>query len=479
MHHLNCLRPCTGSGPQPRDRRCRNDLAATSVQRASGAVVRRVVATMALVRSRAALRWVLLVGLVTVTVFARADDRSLYTPAELAAIYHMSPLPKVPPDRTDRVADDPQAARLGQFLFFDPRLSGNGRISCASCHQPSHGFADARPVAQGLARGTRNTPTVLDAAFNRWYFWDGRADSLWSQALQPLENPHEAGGDRLHIAHVIDRDPALRHAYQQVFGRLPALTERTRFPEHGRPVPNDTTAPMAQAWRGMTAADRQAVNRVFSNVGKAIEAYERRLVRGHSPFDVYVRGLKTDDPRDQAAISEQAKQGLGLFVGAAHCDLCHSGPELSDGEFHNLGLPLAPNAPADQGREAGIHAVLADVFNGIGPYSDQPNGAARKKLRLLPDPATMLGSFKTPSLRNVALTAPYMHAGQFPTLRAVVQFYGGGKNTVHGRLVGTRDPTVNVIPPLTPVQITDMVAFLRTLTGAPLPHALTQRPARP
>lgn len=466
MPHENCLRPL--------DRACvecccpnwMNASAVTNVGHASMAV--------AFLKM-----WALLVGLMVIAALARADDLSLYTPVELTAIYHLSPLPKPPPDSTDRVADNPQAARLGQFLFFDPQLSGNGRVSCASCHQPDHGFADARPLAQGLARGTRNTPTVLDAAFNRWFFWDGRADSLWSQALQPLENPREAGGDRLHIAHVIDQNLPLRKAYQRVFGRLPPLADQTRFPAHGRPVSNEPQASLEHAWRRMTAADRRAVNRVFSNVGKALEAYERRLVRGHSPFDVYVTGLKTDDPQDQAAISEKAKRGLGLFIGVAHCDLCHSGPELSDGEFHNLGLPLPPRAPLDKGREAGIHAVLADVFNGIGPYSDQPDGAARKKLTLLPDSATMLGSFKTPSLRNVALTAPYMHDGRFASLRAVVQFYGGGKNTVRGRLVGSRDPTVNIIPRLSPDQIADVVAFLRSLTGAPLPRVLTQPPARP
>lgn len=429
--------------------------------------------------ARTSLLLVVLVEVLTVAAPVRADDRALFTPVELAAIYQMSPLPQPLPDPTDRVADDPQAARLGQFLFFDPQFSANGAISCASCHQPSRGFADGRAVARGLARGTRNTPTVLDAAFNRWFFWDGRADSLWSQAIQPLENPREQGTDRLHVAHVIERRPALRAAYQRLFGPLPPLTDRARFPAHGRPIPNAPNDPLERAWQGMAPADRDAVNRVFSNVGKAIEAYERRLIRGDAPFDDYVTGLETGDPVGQAAISNEAKRGLALFVGAAHCDLCHSGPEFSDGEFHNLGLPLLPKESADPGRAAGIPEVLADVFNGVGPYSDQPKGAAKIKLKLLPERETMLGAFKTPSLRNVALTAPYMHDGRFADLRAVVQFYGSGKTTIEGRLVGQRDPTLGVIARLSSQQVGDLVAFLETLTGAPLPQALTQPPAQP
>src|SRR4029077_12353158 len=166
------------------------------------------------------------------------------------------------------------AAALGQFLFFDTRFSANSKVSCATCHQPARGFSDGQPLETALGRGTRNTPTLLNAAFNHWFFWDGRADSLWSQALQPLENPREVGGDRLHIAHLIAGDERLSAAYQRVFGKLPPLADTARFPAHARPDPDPQSA-AARAWQAMEPADRTEVNRVFSNLGKAIEAYER------------------------------------------------------------------------------------------------------------------------------------------------------------------------------------------------------------
>lgn len=405
-------------------------------------------------------------------------DRSLYTPAELAAIYRHSPLGKPPPDPTDRVADSPAAAKLGQFLFFDKELSGSGKVACSTCHQPDRAFTDGRKVAKGIARGTRNTPTVLNAAFNQWFFWDGRADSMWSQALQPFENPREAGVDRLHIVHLIADDAALRQAYQQIFGPLPPLSDTARFPLHARPDP-DPHAPLAEAWQKMAPADRVAVDHVYSNLGKAIEAYERRLISANSTFDTYVAGLRTDDPVKEQAISAAAKRGLKFFVGAGNCDLCHSGPLFSDGQFHNLGLPVLPGEQPGLGRANGIRLLRADIFNGAGAFSDDPSGLAKQKIEFLPSPESQLGAFKTPSLRNIALTAPYMHDGRFATLPQVMHFYAEGAAASHGRLVGKREATANLVPHLATAQQSDLIAFLNTLTGAPLPRSLTEPQPQP
>src|SRR6266851_2598742 len=406
------------------------------------------------------------------------DERDLYTADELARVYRRSPVGEPPPGLANGVAGSPPAAALGQFLFFDTRLSANGEIACATCHQPARGFSDGRAVAKGLLPGTRNTPTVLNAALNHWFFWDGRADSLWSQALQPLEGPREAGGDRLHIAHLVAEDAALGAAYQRVFGKLPSLADTARFPPHARPDP-DFRSPMAQAWQAMASADRTEINRVFSNLGKAIEAYERKLISGPSPFDTYVEGLRTGDPAKQAALSPAAARGLKLFVGAANCHACHTGPALSDGEFHNLGLPLLDGKEPDRGRAAGMTLLRADTFNAAGPFSDEPTETAKLRLGSLPPPKSQLGAFKTPSLRNVALTAPYMHDGRFATLPEVLEFYAQGKAARSGRLVGTRDANLALVPRLTPEQRADLVAFLEALTGAPLPTALTEPPPQP
>ncbi len=409
---------------------------------------------------------------------APSDDRALYTQSELAAIFRLSPLGTPPADPTDGVANDPRAAALGQYLFFDPRFSANGKISCASCHIPARGFTDGRRVAKGMALGTRNTPTIINAAFDEWYFWDGRADSMWAQALQPLENPREFGGDRLVILHAVYGDGPLRNAYAALFGRPPALGEAKRFPAHARPA-TDPNSPLAKAWAAMAPSDRRAADRMFSNLGKAIEAYERRLVAGGSPFDRYVRALKAGDVAGEEAMPVAAKRGLKLFVGRAHCDLCHSGPLLSDGQFHNLGLPLLLGEAPDPGRAAGMAEVKASIFNGVGPFSDDPRGLAKQKLEFLPTPKSALGKFKTPSLRNVALTAPYMHDGRFASLREVILFYAEGKAASKGRLVGVREKTLSLIPHLSANEQSDLVAFLKELDSAPLPPALTRPPVAP
>ncbi|HEV2333878.1 MAG TPA: cytochrome c peroxidase [Stellaceae bacterium] len=383
-----------------------------------------------------------------------------------------------PTEPTNAVADSAPAGSLGQFLFFDTRLSANGAVSCASCHQPARGFSDGRTLSKGLAPGRRHTPSLLNAAFNRWFFWDGRADSLWSQALQPLEGSRELGGDRLHIVHLVAADGALSPAYQRVFGKLPPLGDTARFPPHARADPDPRSA-MARAWQAMAPVDREAINRVFSNLGKAIEAYERKLLSGPSPFDTYVAGLRTGDIGKAAALSPAAIRGLKLFVGTAGCGACHTGPALSDGEFHNLGLPLVPGARADRGRADGMTLLRGDVFNAAGPFSDDPTGTAGRRLGILPPQQSMLGAFKTPTLRNVALTAPYMHDGRFATLPEVVAFYAAGKAASQGRSLGNRDPNLTLVPALTTDQQADLVAFLMALTGTPPPAKLTAPPREP
>lgn len=403
----------------------------------------------------------------------------LYTPNQLAAIYRHALQKDPPPNKTNHVADNEDAAALGQFLFFDAQFSANGKVSCASCHRPDRAFTDGRALAKGLAVGTRNAPTLLNAAYNRWYFDDGRTDSLWSQALQPPESPREFGADRLSVVHYVYNDGRLRRAYERVFGPLPRLNDEVRFPPHARPVPENPRTPLNRAWTRMTAADRTAVNRAYSNLGKAIAAYERKLVSRDSPFDEYVAGLKSGDPVKERVLSPAAKRGLKLFVGAGNCELCHSGPEFTDGQFHNIGLPQKPGARVDTGRADGIRLLKADIFNGIGPYSDAPVGPAKDQIDYLPEAKPQLGKFKTPSLRNVALTAPYMHDGRFATLREVLQFYADGKAASRGRLVGVREATLDLIPHFSSGQISDLEAFLKDLTGAPLPPALTHPPRNP
>ncbi len=233
-------------------------------------------------------------------------------------------LPGPPPkDPTNAVADSPVAAALGKDLFSDTRLSPTGTVACATCHAPDKGFADARPRALGVAEGDRNTPSVLYASHARFQFWDGRADTLWLQALGPFEDAGEFGSNRLFIAHAIEAFYKAR--YDAVFptSPLPPLGDRARFPANGKPGD--------PAWDAMAPADKAAVNQVFVRVAKAIEAFERTLSARGNAIDRYVAG-------DLSALTPDQKQGLHIFF-TAGCAQCHYGPRLTDDAFHNLRSP--------------------------------------------------------------------------------------------------------------------------------------------
>jgi cytochrome c peroxidase len=399
---------------------------------------------------------------------------SPFTDDERRRILQMSPLGPPPADPSNAVADEPGAAVLGQALFFEPRLSGSD-VACSTCHIPHHGFTDGKPVSQGVGRGRRHTASLWNVAYARWYFWDGRADSLWSQALVPLESATEMNGDRLHVAHLVGDDPGLRAAYEPVFGALPDLSDATRFPAAGRPTPAGGDDARGAAWAGMSAADRAAIDTVFANVGKAIAAYERRLTSRRSALDRYVEALRAG--REDAAYGEAARRGLRLFIGRGGCRTCHSGPNLTDGEFHDTGLPpsragLAPDA----GRFAGIATLLASPFNLLGRHSDDRSEHAGEQVRILRRLPETWGQFKTPSLRNVAVTAPYMHQGQMATLRDVLAFY----STSAGSSAAAAGNGERILKPLhlTAAEIDDLAAFLESLTDESIDPALFRAPAR-
>nr|WP_221301437.1 cytochrome c peroxidase [Pseudoxanthomonas broegbernensis] len=284
--------------------------------------------------------------------------------------------------------DDPRQARaeLGRRLFFDPVLSGDRTVSCASCHKPEHAFADDVAVSPGVAGrlGTRNTPTVMNSAGRTSMFWDGRAETLEDQAIFPIENPLEMD---LPIADALRRlndDPRYAQAFEAAYGG-PA-TART--------------------------------------LGRALAAYQKTLDTTDSPYDRYAQG-------DDAAIGAAAKRGRLLFIGKAKCAECHSGEDFTSDRFRNIGL-----------------------FN-RGSLDDRGRGA------ITGDPADD-GQFKVPSLRNVAVTAPYMHNGMFARLREVIEYYNDPDRVVpdaHGR-----DASMQAALQLTADEIDDLESFLVALT---------------
>jgi cytochrome c peroxidase len=381
-----------------------------------------------------------------------------FTAEEIEKILQHSPLGPPPPDPTNAVADRPQAARLGQLLFFDARFSRDGKVSCSTCHLPLRSFADGKAFPEAFSV-ERNVPSLWNVAYNRWYFWDGRTDSLWSQALKPLENPREHGGSRLQFAHLIRQDSRLRSEYENVFGPLPDLADAARFPPAGGPFVRPAGSPLHSAWTTMKEADQNIVNRIFVNLGKALAAYERLLRTSHSPFDVFVEGIREHDSAKFSALKPLARKGLKLFLGKGNCRLCHSGSNFTDGEFHNIGIPPSRGGlTAD--RYAAIGDLLRDPFNSKGSFSDDP-ASGQTKLDFLWIHQDLWGQVKTPTLRNVAKTAPYMHQGQFRTLKEVVRFY----STLDGMVqVGNHERTILRPLMLTSDESSALVAFLESLT---------------
>lgn len=400
-----------------------------------------------------------------------AQSPVLLTPAEIRLAHEFSPLPNVPDDSSNAFADDEGAALLGQALFYDARLSGAGDVSCSTCHKPELGFGDGRAIARGVSDHTRHSMTLWNVAYNRWFFWDGRKDTLWSQALAPLEDPREHNSSRLEVVHLLARDVDYARAYQSTFGELPDLADSARFPDQGRPAPDTPDHPHAQAWARMTAADQSAVNRVYANVGKSIAAFERQLVSRRAPFDVFVEGLAEGDTAKLAAISPAAQRGFALFAGKGQCFFCHDGPNFSDGEFHSNRIPLG--AEIDVGRAKGIHQLLADPFNLRSPFSDDGGRAGRTRLAMAPRQPHVPGDFKTPTLRNVARSAPYMHDGQMATLQEVLEFYSTLENAA------APDPTGEQLIAarhFTEDELADLLAFLQSLTDEAIPPRLLASP---
>jgi len=314
-----------------------------------------------------------------------------YSDDEVARIVRHGPWPPPPArDAGNAAAARPQAVALGERLFFDARLSSDGTLACASCHRPDLAFTDGRARGIGRVPLDRNTPSLWNAAHERWYGWDGAADSLWSQAIRPIVDSREMAASATHVRATIAGDSELACRYAQAFGD------------------------------GL-AGDDEAV---LVNVAKAIGAFVGTLVSGRTAFDEFRDALARGDRRAAASYPLPAQRGARLFVGRGRCQLCHVGPMFSNGEFGDAGLPffVRPGV-VDPGRHGGIAALLSSPYNLLSRWSDAPDGAASTKTRHVQAQHRNFGEFKVPSLRNVALTAPYMHDGQLATLDEVVAHY--------------------------------------------------------
>ena len=349
-------------------------------------------------------------------------------PVEIRLVLRHGPWPQpVLRDPSNRVSGDASAIALGQRLFFDARLSANGTVACASCHVPTRAWTDGRAQAAGLGALDRNTPTVLDAALSRWFGWDGAADSLWSFAVKPLLHPAEMGGSARGIAAVVRGDRTHACLYESAF-RMPAGTDDER---------------------------------VLVDTAKALAAYVETIRSGRTPFDEFRDALARGDRAAMARYPLAARRGLKIFAGKGACSVCHFGPGFTNGEFHDVGIPftLGPGR-VDAGRHEGIKRLRSDPLNLLGRFSDDASGVAATKTRHVEPTHASFGQFKTPSLRNVALTAPYMHNGRLATLRDVVRHYSElDLDRVHADGESLLRPLK-----LSPRESDDLVAFLESLT---------------
>jgi cytochrome c peroxidase len=355
-------------------------------------------------------------------------------------------LPPPPKDPSNAFAANPKAEALGKKLFFDPRFSGNLKVSCATCHRADMNFTDDLPLAHGMGSTTRRSMPLLGMVYNSWFFWDGRKDSLWSQALGPIESNVEHGFTRTACAYLISKN--YRSEYEEIFGTMPDITNAVASPATEEII-------VLKTWVSMTPDKRDDVNRIYANMGKAIAAYVRTIVPGPSRFDRYVEALLHNEAGTlPTMLTSDEVNGLRLFIGKAKCTNCHNGPLFTNGDFHNTGVPTAAKMPPDRGRADGIRKVLSDEFNCLGRYSDAgPQDCV--ELRFLDtDTEKYVGAFKTPTLRNVAERAPYMHAGQIATLKEVLEFYRQSKSHELGHSA------------LSDEELRQLEAFLRSLSGS-------------
>lgn len=353
--------------------------------------------------------------------FGPAMPRS-WTAADLAVLRSMSidSLPPLPEDPSNSVADNELAARFGHRLFFDARLSVDGTVSCATCHQPARRFTDGLPKGRGVGLSGRNTRSIVGTAYSPWLYWDGRRDSQWAQALSPLEDPAEHGGNRMQYVRFVSEELPYRDAYESLFGPLPDFSDSRRFPDAAAPVDDST---LRTAWESMSAEDRDLVNTVYANLGKAIAAYERLILPGPSRFDEYVQALASGDESNANTIMTREEiRGLQLFIGAARCTECHNGPLFTNHEFHNTGILSFPGDLPDRGRIEGVRLVRENTFNCLGKFSDDPNRNC-PELTYARTGIELVGAMRTPSLRNLGGTTPYAHKGQQETLADVLDQY--------------------------------------------------------
>jgi cytochrome c peroxidase len=364
-----------------------------------------------------------------------------FSKEEAAKILSHGPWPPPrKPDPSNRVSGKPEAIAFGEKLFFEPRLSGTGSVLCATCHAPFRAFQDGKARGFGLEQVDRNTLTLVDARFHRWFGWDGGQDSLWAQSIRPLLDPREMNASAAHIGKTIRS--LFSGEYAKAFGRA--------VPESDEDVLVDT--------------------------GKALAAFQETLVSGRTPFDDFRDALARNDAELMKAYPLDAQRGLRIFVGKGSCSVCHFGPQFTNGEFADTGVTFfAAPGRVDAGRHAGLKKLKASPFNLLGRYNDDASKANAVGTRHVEPQHRNFGEWRVPGLRGVAQTGPYMHNGSLATLRDVVKFYSGLNEE---RLHADGEKILRPLK-LTQEETDDLVAFLESLSDLKAARARNSTSAAP
>lgn len=412
-------------------------------------------------------RTILFVG-ITILFISRisatlASEVLSWSESEIGVIssFSLHTFPENPPlSLSNSVGDDSKAKNFGKRLFFDPGLSANGKISCATCHNPELNFTDGRILAQGIEAITKNTPTLLGAAYQEWFYIDGRRDSLWAQAITPVETLVEMGQTRVGVVKYVLNNPVYKSLYQVVFG--PITFDIQKLPQKAGPF-GDRIA--KKNWRYLSPNLKHQINHIFANIGRVIAAYEREIMPQAGRLELFLQKFKhskkkKDHDFKQSILTHDEQLGLKLFIHdeKTQCLRCHNGPLFTNREFHNIGTATLSGEYLDLGRMIGLQAVFGDVFNCFGKYSgvSPSNCAELQHVNTRDSHSALLGAFKVPTLRGLSKTAPYGHNGQFATLEDMVKHYNNPPN---------KDVYNHELLPLnlSDVEIKQLVSFLKIL----------------
>ncbi len=364
-------------------------------------------------------------ALIFLTGAVRADV--LLTEDEIEQTLSFGPWPlSFQPDPSNRFSKDATAIKLGQALFNDPVLSVDGAFSCASCHDPEQAFT--MPEARALGRDllNRNTPSLRNLAGLRWYGWGGKSDNLWAASLHPIieeqEMAHSAESLKIAISESTYIDD-----FEAIFGHL----------------------------------QDQSPELFLVNTAKALSAYLETLATDRTIFDDFRDALERRDIAAAKEYPEAAQRGLQLFLGRGKCVFCHNGPRFSNNEFHDAGVPYFLNeTEVDQGRFGGLNILLSSPYTLDGDWNDDPEKKGAWAVRNVRRSHSDFGTFRTPSLRGVVETAPYMHDGSLDDLKSVIRHYSKIDTE---RLHADGEAILSELN-LSEQEIADLVAFLVTLS---------------